>query len=171
LDFEYKVIRSSRKTVALEITHELSVLVRAPRRMTDAAVKDFVCRHSRWVDVHMERARQRKLRHPEPSEEQREELIGLAKKVLPEKASHYAELMGVSPKSIKITSAKTRFGSCSGKNAICFSWRLMAYPEEAVDYVVIHELAHIKHKNHSPAFYAEIKKYMPDYRERQKMLR
>ena len=79
--------------------------------------------------------------------------------------------MGLKPSSVKITSAEKRFGSCSSKNGLCFSWRLLAYPTAAVEYVVVHELAHIKHHNHSPAFYALIEKYMPDYKERQKLLK
>lgn len=79
--------------------------------------------------------------------------------------------MGVSPTGIKITSAKKRFGSCSGKNSLCFSFMLMQYPEEAVDYVVVHELAHIRHHNHSRDFYRFIEKYMPDYKEREKLLK
>jgi predicted metal-dependent hydrolase len=79
--------------------------------------------------------------------------------------------MGVRHSGVKITSARTRFGSCSAKNSICYSLYLMQYPPEAVDYVVVHELAHIRHKNHSPAFYAEVARWLPDYRRRQAMLR
>lgn len=79
--------------------------------------------------------------------------------------------MGLVPTGIKVTSARTRFGSCSGKNSICFSWRLMLYPSEAIDYVIVHELAHIRHHDHSPAFYTLIERYMPDWRERMKLLK
>lgn len=79
--------------------------------------------------------------------------------------------MNLYPTALKITSAKTRFGSCSGKDSICFSYLLMRYPDEAIDYVVVHELAHIKHKNHSKAFYTLIEKYLPDYKEREKLLK
>ncbi|MBR7150378.1 MAG: M48 family metallopeptidase, partial [Oscillospiraceae bacterium] len=65
----------------------------------------------------------------------------------------------------------TRFGSCSGKNALSFSWRLMQYPMEAVDYVVVHELAHIREHNHSSAFYAIVERYLPDWRERAALLK
>lgn len=75
--------------------------------------------------------------------------------------THYAAIMGVVPTSVKITAAKSRFGSCSGKNGICFSLYLMQYQEEAIDYVVVHELAHIRHHDHSSAFYAEVAKVMP----------
>lgn len=79
--------------------------------------------------------------------------------------------MNLYPTGLKITSARTRFGSCSGKNSICFSWRLMDYPELAIDYVVVHELAHIVHKNHGPQFWALVERYLPDYRARRAMLR
>lgn len=79
--------------------------------------------------------------------------------------------MDLYPKSIKITSAKTRFGSCSGDNRLCFSYLLMLYPKEAVDYVIVHELAHIKEHNHSKRFYKLIEKYMPDYKEKIKLLK
>ena len=79
--------------------------------------------------------------------------------------------MELVPAGIKITSARTRFGSCSGKNSICFSWRLMLYPPEAIDYVIVHELAHIRHHDHSPAFYALIEQYLPDWKARMKLLK
>ena len=79
--------------------------------------------------------------------------------------------MGVSYGTVKITSAQKRFGSCSAKNNICFSYILMQYPIEAIEYVVVHELAHTVHHDHSKAFYALIEKYMPDYKQREKLLR
>ena len=83
----------------------------------------------------------------------------------------YAYRMGVWPTRVTVTSARTRFGSCSPKNALSFSWRLMDYPEEAIDYVVVHELAHIRFHDHSPAFYAFISSVMPDHKRRREMLR
>lgn len=71
-----------------------------------------------------------------------------------------------SPAGITITAARTRFGSCSGKNRLSFSLYLMAYPEAAIEYVVVHELAHIRHHDHSPAFYREVEAYLPDWRAR-----
>ena len=80
-------------------------------------------------------------------------------------------LMKVVPTKITVTGARTRFGSCSGKNSICFSYHLMRYPDKAIDYVVVHELAHIKHKNHSKDFYSFVARFMPDYKEREKLLK
>ena len=90
---------------------------------------------------------------------------------MPELTSRYAELMNVSYKSVKITSAQKRFGSCSGKNNICFSYILMQYPIEAVEYVVVHELAHTVHHNHSREFYSLIERYLPDYKQRERLLK
>ena len=85
--------------------------------------------------------------------------------------AHFAAILGVQPAGIRITSAKKRFGSCSGTDHLCFSWRLMLYPNEAVDYVVVHELAHIREKNHSPAFYNVVAAVLPDYKRRAALLR
>ena len=79
--------------------------------------------------------------------------------------------MGLRPAGITITGARTRFGSCSSKRRISFSFRLMQYPCEAIDYVVVHELAHLRHMNHSAQFYALIEQYMPDYKARRALLK
>ena len=99
------------------------------------------------------------------------ELRKTAKKTLPLKVAYYAKIMGLKYGRITITGAKTRFGSCSSKGNIAFSYRLMMYPDEAIDYVVVHELAHLKEMNHSPAFYRIIAKVLPDYKERIKLLK
>ena len=127
----------------------------------------------RAQDIHSSRylLAQRQAAHPEPTEEERKALIRRAREILPPKVAHYAALMGVRPAGITITSARTRFGSCSGKNRLSFSWRLMDYPEEAIDYVVFHELAHIRHHDHSPAFYDLIASVMPDHKARRALLR
>ena len=98
-------------------------------------------------------------------------MIERAKVELPPRVSHYAKLMGLIPAGITITGAEKRFGSCSAKNRLCFSWHLMRYPEAAIDYVVVHELAHIPHKNHGKAFYALIETVLPDYKARKKLLK
>ena len=79
--------------------------------------------------------------------------------------------MGVTPTGIKITTARKRHGSCSGKNSLCFSCFLMNYPEEAIELVVVHELCHIKVRNHGPDFYALLEQYLPDHKERKKLLK
>ena len=116
-------------------------------------------------------AKKRSALHPEPTEAERDEYIAAAKAYLPERVAYYAAIMGVEPAGITVTGARKRFGSCSGKNRICFSWRVMEYPKELVDYVIVHELAHIKHHNHSREFYDFIATVMPDHKERSKKLK
>lgn len=167
----YELIRSSRRTLALEIARDGRVIVRAPMRLSQKRIDEFVSSHVGWIVRHQDIQTQRRENHPEPSEAERQELIRRAKEVLPGKVAHYAQIMGLYPTGITITGAQTRFGSCSGKNRICFSWRLMSYPEEAIDYVVVHELAHICHKDHSKAFYACVESVLPDWRERRALLK
>lgn len=167
---DYTLIRSKRRTLSLEITRDLTVLVRAPLRCSRAEIDRFVQKHEDWIGVHMEKQRQRLAAHPEPTEEERKALIARAKRELPPKVAHYAAIMGVEPAGITVTSARTRFGSCSAKNRLSFTWRLMTYPEEAIDGVVVHELAHIVHKNHGKDFYALVESVLPDYKRRKKLL-
>ena len=167
----YELIRSSRRTLALEITRDGRVLVRAPMRLAQKRIDDFVAQHAEWIETHLAVQRQRRENHPEPTPAQREELIRKAKTILPQKIAYYGGIMELCPTGLTITGAEKRFGSCSAKNRICFSWRLMQYPEEAIDYVVVHELAHIRHKDHSKAFYACVEEVLPDWRERRKLLK
>ena len=167
---DYSLIRSHRKTLSLEVRRDLTVLVRAPLRCPKDEIDRFVQRHEDWIVTHLEQQRQRIAVHPEPTEEERKALIAKAKAELPPKVAHYAALMGVEPVGITITSARTRFGSCSGKNRLSFTWRLMEYPEAAIDGVVVHELAHIVHKNHGKDFYALVESVLPDYKQRKKLL-
>ena len=168
---KYELVRSRRKTLAIEVDRTGRVVIRAPMRATGEQIERFVAAHADWIARAQARQRARLAAHPEPDEARRAELIRRAKEKLPPKVAYYAQLMGVQPTGLKITSARTRFGSCSGKNSLCFSWRLMGYPEAAVDYVVVHELAHITHKNHGPRFWALVERYMPDYRARRALLR
>ncbi len=168
---EYELIRSKRKSMAIEISREGKLILRVPQRLPLARAEEFLARHEKWIDEKLRAAALWRQEHPEPSEEEREELTRLAMNTLPALVERYSREMGVYPAGISITGARTRFGSCSAKNRLCFSWRLMAYPLEAIEYVVVHELAHIRHKNHAREFYAFIASVMPDYKEREKVLK
>lgn len=168
---KYELVRSRRKTLAIEVDRTGRVVIRVPMQATGEQIERFIVAHADWIARAQARQRARLAAHPEPDEARRAELIRRAKEELPPKVAYYAQLMGVQPTGLKITSARTRFGSCSGKNSLCFSWRLMGYPEAAVDYVVVHELAHITHKNHGPRFWALVERYIPDYRARRALLR
>ncbi len=94
-----------------------------------------------------------------------------AKIIIQDRVDYYAELNKLKYQKIRITSAKKRWGSCSANNNLNFSWRLVMAPMEIVDYVVVHELAHIKEKNHSSKFWQVVERIMPDYKQRRKWLK
>ncbi len=169
---KYELIRSRRRTLALEITRDCRVLVRAPLRAAQADIDRFVDSHRDWIAKHLERQRQRAAQMPPaPTAEEIAALKARAAAILPEKVARWSRVMGLTPTGLKITTAQKRYGSCSGKNSLCFSCFLMRCPEEAIDLVVVHELCHIREKNHGKPFYALLETYLPDYRERKKLLK
>lgn len=168
---QYTIIRSRRKTLSLQIGKDLLPLVRAPMRLSKREIDRFVADHADWIARQQQKRRQWQAAHPEPSPQEIAALRALAARTIPGRVSHYAAIMGLTPEGVRITGARTRFGSCSGKNALCFSLYLMRYPAQAVDYVVVHELAHIVHKNHGADFYALIASVLPDYKARRALLK
>ena len=170
MTYEYTLIRSDRRTLALEITEDARLVIRAPRRCPTAYIQNFVEKKSDWIDSRMEKQRQRAENRAQLSEEDISRLISRANREIPPLVERYAAIMGLNPAGVKITKAQRRFGSCSSKNHLCFSYRLMQYPREAIEYVVVHELAHIVHRNHGKSFYALIASILPDYKERDRLL-
>ena len=167
---EYKIIYSKRKTVAVQVTPDGEVLVKAPKGTEKKHIEETVIRYSDWIEKAQKKVLGKKIGMKKASAEEEKLLRKKAKELLPEKVNYYSALLGVKPTRLTITGARTRFGSCSGKNSISFSFYLMRFPEEAVDYVVVHELCHIIHHNHSKEFYKEIEKILPDYKKRKKLL-
>lgn len=108
-------------------------------------------------------------------EENKSAMLGLyretAETVLRRRTIVFAESLGLSPRSVKITGAKTRWGSCSDTNALCFAWRLLLTPPACMDYVIVHELCHMRQHNHSAAFWQEVERVLPDYRARRALLK
>ncbi|MCL2857406.1 MAG: M48 family metallopeptidase [Oscillospiraceae bacterium] len=95
----------------------------------------------------------------------------LARRDLTEKVTAFAEQMSAMPAGVKINGAKTRWGSCSSRKSLNFSWRLIMAKDDVIDYVVVHELAHLTEMNHSPRFWAIVAGVLSDYRERQARLK
>ena len=171
---EYTVIHSNRRSVALVVDTDANLIVRAPYRMTDRAIAEFVASKQNWIEKHLEKMRQRSEKRaaaPEFTEEERENLIRTALRIIPEKAAHFAPLVGVTYGRITIRNQKTVWGSCSTKGNLNFNYMLAALPDEVVDYVVVHELCHRKEMNHSPKFWAEVEKVIPDYKRIRKWLK
>lgn len=167
---EYKVIYSDRRTLALSVK-EGKLIVRAPRRTPDFKIKEAILAHRDWIQKHISEQAEKAKNHPEPPPEREAEMRRDARKILTAKTAYFAEKMGLKYGRITITGAKTRFGACSSKGNISYSFRLMSYPEEAIDYVVVHELSHLVEMNHSPRFYKVVESVLPDYKERRKLLK
>ena len=168
---EYELRRSDRRSLSAEVKPDGSVIVHAPRLLPRSYIDRFVSENERRILSSVEKAKARAAAHPEPDERELARLRAEAKTYLPGRVAYFEKLMGLHPTAIRINAAKTRFGSCSAKNSLNFSCRLMQYPPDAIDYVVVHELAHIAHHDHSPAFYALIAKYLPDYKKREALLK
>ena len=169
---EYRLIRKNRKSVSIKIDPaDLSVVVSAPLWLSKREIDAIVRNHVRWIERQTAIVQARRRVEESITPEDIARWKARAKAELPPKIAHYAAIMGVKPTGFRVTSAKKRFGSCSGKNSLSFSYRLMAYPEEAIDYVVVHELAHIKQHNHSRAFYEVVASVFPDYEKRERLLR
>ncbi|MFR1831624.1 MAG: M48 family metallopeptidase [Lachnospiraceae bacterium] len=168
----YEIIRSSRKTLALEISRDGLLKVRAPYKVSREEIQNFVKSKESWIFKHLKRIEETKAAQPDPlSAEEIEKLAQKALQVLPEKVENYARMIGATYGRITIRNQKTRWGSCSSKGNLNFNCQLMRLPEELQDYVVVHELCHRKEMNHSPNFWKEVKNIMPDYQERRTRLK
>ena len=174
-EIRISVIRSARKSLGLEVRDANTVLVRIPTRVSDRELKAFVENHRSWIlektEVMAEREEKRKSTPAPPPEllsktDRMKIQLKIGKRV-----RHYCEAMGVTVGYVTVKNQKTRWGSCSAKGNVNFNYQLAFLPDELLDYVVIHELAHRRHMNHSRAFWAEVEKYCPDYLERREQLK
>jgi len=167
----YNLVRSQRKTLAIYIKPGGVVEVRAPLRCPVREIERFVASKQQWIAEKQALVRAREATRPviDPATEIR--CRARAKEILPQRVAHFADLMELSPTQVKVSSAKSRWGSCSSKGSLNFSWRLMLAGDEVIDYVVVHELAHLREMNHSPRFWAVVEQAMPDYQRRKKLLK
>ena len=161
---EYRILRSRRKTAALQITGE-GLVVRVPVSMTDREVEAFVAGHEKWIRIHLEKAERARKNAGRPlTPAERRELARKAKEWIPQRVAYYAPLLGVDWGRITIRCQKTRWGSCSDRGNLNFNCLLMLTPPEVIDSVVVHELCHRKEMNHGKAFYGELLRVFPEYR-------
>lgn len=167
---DYEIKYSARKTIALSIK-EGKLIVKAPFGTPKKVIKDVINSHASWIEKHLKKQMEKNAKFSSLTEADIVRLKKKAKQFIPPKVEYYSKIMSLKYGRITITSAKTRFGSCSSKGNLSFSYRLMLYPEEAIDYVVVHELAHLKEMNHSPRFYKIVESVMPDYKKRKALLK
>ena len=167
------IIRTKRKTLAIEITRDARVLVRAPYRMKNADIQKFVEEKREWIEKNLRLMKEKQLNQPtEPLT--MEEIKQLAEKAMvkiSQRVDYYAAIVGVTYGKITIRNQKTRWGSCSRKGNLNFNCLLMLAPEEVLDYVVVHELCHRKEMNHSKRFWNEVERVLPSYRKQESWLK
>lgn len=159
----YRTIRSSRKTVSIQIQTDGEVVVRCPRQMTAEAVHHFVERKAGWIQRHLQKQRSRP-QDPPFTKEEIAAFTRCAKSIIPNRVDSYAKLLGVDYGRITIRAQHTRWGSCSGKGNLNFNCLLALVPPEVLDYIVVHELCHRKHMDHSVQFWNTVEQMMPQYR-------
>ncbi len=167
---KYEIKYSKRKTLSLCIKNA-ELIVKAPLGTSKRIIDEIVNSKIEWINKGIEKQQKEAEKINSLTDDQILELRCLAKRVIPQKVLMYSKIMGLNFGRITITGAKTRFGSCSSKGNLSFSYHLMLYPEEAIDYVVVHELAHLKEMNHSKKFYEIVEFVLPDYKKRRKLLK
>lgn len=176
--YNARIIKSDRRTLAIEIGRDLSVTVRAPRAATRADIDRFLIGESGWIDEHIalmrqrnEEAEQRRAENPPFTAAEIKVFADRALEIIPERVAYFAPLVGVEVNGITVRNQRTRWGSCSAKGNLNFNCLLVLAPSGVLDYVVVHELCHRLEMNHSPRFWREVERVMPDYAERKKWLR
>ncbi len=210
-----KVVRSRRRTIALIVTADATLVVRAPYHTPLEYIKNLVSEKSAWIARKLKEAKQW-LQRPAPAFVNGAEFLFLgkryelsiveqaaaavelvetgklilAKRVVPDarevlerwyraearkkiaaRCQWYAERTGCKPSTLRITGARKRWGSCGAKGTLNFSWRLVMAPQDVIDYVVVHELAHIGQMDHSKLFWDKVRRIMPDYERQRQWLR
>lgn len=173
---DIEVRRSRRRSIGLEVRPDGSVILRAPNRLPKRDALAFLRSKEAWLRKCIAQAEEREsfaeAAGLEPlTEDELSALTKAARAYFTEKCAWLAPLVGVDYGRISIRHQKTRWGSCSAKGNLNFNCLLMLAPEDIRDYVVVHELCHRKELNHSRAFWSEVERLVPDYREKERWLR
>lgn len=173
---EVKIIKSNRKTVSLQVNDDMTVTIRAPKHISKREIDKILTEKEAWILKHMKLISEAKA-SIEASNVQKltsqelEKLASEALEYIPKRVENYSKLVGVDYGRITIRNQKTRWGSCSSKGNLNFNCLLMLTPTEVLDYVVVHELCHRKEMNHSKAFWSEVEKIIPNYKDYIKWLK
>lgn len=175
LKLEYKLIRCDRTTYEIQVKPGGEIVVRAPYQLPQSMVLDFFINKEQWIrDKHSKQSKlspRKKYQKDEKDRLLEKRYKKAATDYIPKRVEYYAELIGVTYEKITIRDTKTRWGSCSSSGNLSFSWRLMLAPFSVLDYVVVHELCHRIHMNHSKEFWSTVGLYFPDYKEKKNWLK
>lgn len=169
MNVPYQIIKSNRKTIAIQIKPDGQVVVRCPKRMRIEEARRFAESKADWIEKHLAKRPPHDVAKYAPKEI--EQLREQARKLVAERVRYYAPIIGVTYGQIAIRTQHTRWGSCSSKGNLNFNCLLALVPPEVLDYVVVHELCHRKELNHSARFWNEVEQILPDYKVRRKWLK
>lgn len=176
-ELPYEVVYSRRKTCAVSISADGRITLRLPLHTPESQIRRLLLDKQSWIIRHHLEAVKRAANRPvsDLTDTQRAALekryIEAAKDYFPKRAAYFLPITGGIFNRITIRDQKTRWGSCSAKGTLSFNWRLMLAPPAVLDYVVVHELCHLTHMNHSKAFWALVESACPDYRAHRKWLK
>lgn len=207
-----QLIRSKRKSIALIVQRDGKLTVRAPLRLSEARIMQFVNTKTAWILAQQKKAASQQVKPREYTDGETFLFLGRkislklvdqqavplkmevnfllkrsqqkqaaqlftrwyqaqARQVFTSRVEFFAQKNGFSYAKIRLSSARTRWGSCSSKGTLSFTWRLVMAPPEVIDYVVLHELVHLQIKDHSAAFWTRLQQYVPDYKRKRAWLK
>ena len=174
MQITYEIHYSRRRSISVSITPDSRVLIKAPIGTTESTIRDFLTTKKTWITKHLEKQQSESEKAKALgylSAEEIKQIKKQAHKLIPERVEYYSKLSGISYGKIAIRLQRTCWGSCSARGNLNFNCLLVLMPPEILDSVVVHELCHRRHMNHSKAFYEEIDKYFPDYKRCNKWLK
>ena len=169
MNVPYQIIKSDRKTIAIQIKPDGQVAVRCPKRMRIEEARRFAESKADWIEKHL--AKRQPQNVVKYTHREIEQLREQARKLIAERVKHFAPIVGVTYGKIAIRTQHTRWGSCSSKGNLNFNCLLVLLPDEIIDSIVVHELCHIVHKNHSRSFWESVEKVDSFYREHEQWLK
>jgi hypothetical protein len=168
----YELTRGRVKNINLRVRPDGSVAVSAPRRVPLSQLDAFVAGRAAWIEQARVQALAAKEEDERPCAVSLEEALALFTQVSEEIYPLFERVLGGLRPVLKVRQMKTRWGVCvPAKRQITLNLRLAEKPRAAVEYVVLHEYAHFVRGDHSPAFWAEVERHMPDYKARRALLR
>lgn len=176
-ELPYTLVRSSRKSCAISIDPEGQITVRVPSVISQKEIDHLLVEKRIWIITKYLEAEKQRQNRPVSNltDVQRIALekryIAAAKEYIPKRAAYFVQFTGGSYNRITIRDQKTRWGSCSARGTLSFNWRLMLAPPTIADYVIVHELCHLTHMNHSADFWQKVESVYPDYRTARKWLK
>ncbi|MDE6995855.1 MAG: M48 family metallopeptidase [Lachnospiraceae bacterium] len=176
-ELPYTLIRSRRKSYAISISSEGQITLRVPLTTSDRQIRHILTEKQHWIITKYLEQQEKQANRPvsDLTDAQRDALtqryIAAAKEYFPKRAAYFHQFTGGTYNRITIRDQKTRWGSCSAKGTLSFNWRLMLAPPAILDYVVVHELCHLTHMDHSAAFWQAVESVYPDYRSARQWLK